>query len=160
MSDDYKVGRGKPPKDTQFKPGQSGNPNGRPKGSQNLGQAIKKAFKKKVEVTQGGKKKRVTLKDAFAMRLVQSAIHGKVGDQIRVLQAIDKYAPSLLEVEPEGPEEINIHVIDPDGLDREMNLSDWERGLIRKMIEGLRSGEINKTELISVVRNDPFYECD
>ena len=29
--DAYEVGRGKPPKATQFKPGQSGNPKGRPK---------------------------------------------------------------------------------------------------------------------------------
>lgn len=31
----YKVGYGKPPKDTRFTKGQSGNPNGRPKGSKN-----------------------------------------------------------------------------------------------------------------------------
>jgi len=36
MSDEYEVGFGKPPKDTQFKPGQSGNTAGRPKGSKNL----------------------------------------------------------------------------------------------------------------------------
>jgi hypothetical protein len=32
---DYAVGHGKPPLDTRFKPGQSGNPKGRPKGSGN-----------------------------------------------------------------------------------------------------------------------------
>ena len=32
---DYSVGYKKPPKETQFKPGQSANPNGRPKGSKN-----------------------------------------------------------------------------------------------------------------------------
>jgi hypothetical protein len=32
---DYEVGFGKPPKETRFKPGQSGNPNGRPRGSRN-----------------------------------------------------------------------------------------------------------------------------
>ena len=31
----YEVGYGKPPKDTRFKPGQSGNPSGRPKGATN-----------------------------------------------------------------------------------------------------------------------------
>ncbi|MDF0596868.1 DUF5681 domain-containing protein [Psychromarinibacter halotolerans] len=31
----YDVGYGKPPKDTRFKPGQSGNPRGRPKGAKN-----------------------------------------------------------------------------------------------------------------------------
>ena len=33
--EDYEVGYGKPPKDSRFKLGQSGNPNGRPKGSRN-----------------------------------------------------------------------------------------------------------------------------
>ena len=33
---DYEVGRGKPPLHTRFKPGQSGNPKGRPKGVRNF----------------------------------------------------------------------------------------------------------------------------
>lgn len=32
---DYETGYGKPPKARQWRPGQSGNPNGRPKGSRN-----------------------------------------------------------------------------------------------------------------------------
>ncbi len=33
---DYQIGYGKPPRGTQFKPGQSGNPRGRPKGTRGL----------------------------------------------------------------------------------------------------------------------------
>jgi hypothetical protein len=33
---DYEVGDQRPPKHSRFKPGQSGNPRGRPKGSVNL----------------------------------------------------------------------------------------------------------------------------
>ena len=32
---EYRVGPGRPPKEFQFKPGQSGNPKGRPKGARN-----------------------------------------------------------------------------------------------------------------------------
>ena len=34
-SDGYEVGYAKPPAENRFKPGQSGNPNGRPRGSRN-----------------------------------------------------------------------------------------------------------------------------
>lgn len=37
---DYEVGYGKPPKDTRFKPGQSGNPQGRPRGAKNRRPAL------------------------------------------------------------------------------------------------------------------------
>lgn len=37
---DYDVGYGKPPKDTRFKPGKSGNPRGRPKGAKNKRPAL------------------------------------------------------------------------------------------------------------------------
>ena len=37
---DYEVGYGKPPKENRFKPGQSGNPRGRPKGAKNRRPAL------------------------------------------------------------------------------------------------------------------------
>lgn len=37
---DYNVGYGKPPKETRFKPGKSGNPRGRPKGAKNKRPAL------------------------------------------------------------------------------------------------------------------------
>lgn len=45
---DYKVGPGKPPKHTRFKPGQSGNPKGRPKGSQNVKTVLNKVGRESV----------------------------------------------------------------------------------------------------------------
>ena len=41
------VGYGRPPVNRQFKPGQSGNPRGRPKGSKNFATIFAEALKKK-----------------------------------------------------------------------------------------------------------------
>ena len=56
MSDsksDYEVGYKKPPKDTQFKPGQSGNPLGRPKGTKNLKTDLMEELGQKIVVREG-----------------------------------------------------------------------------------------------------------
>ena len=42
QENDYEVGYGKPPKDKQWKPGQSGNPSGKPAGTNNLVERLKK----------------------------------------------------------------------------------------------------------------------
>jgi hypothetical protein len=40
----YSVGYGRPPKHTRFKPGRSGNPKGRPRGSRNLSTEMQKVL--------------------------------------------------------------------------------------------------------------------
>lgn len=66
-----------PPKHTQFKPGQSGNPKGRPKGSKNFGTLLEKELNKKVTMTRDGKKIRVTKKEVLVTQLVNEAAKGK-----------------------------------------------------------------------------------
>lgn len=75
MSDDYEVGYGKPPKHTQFKKGQSGNP-GRKPGSKNLGALIKKELNKKVAVTDGGGRRMVSKFEVAIAQLVNKAVQG------------------------------------------------------------------------------------
>ena len=56
MSDDsYKVGRGRPPLHSRFKPGRSGNPSGRPKGARNLRTLIAEEFTREVTAKEGGR---------------------------------------------------------------------------------------------------------
>ena len=50
-----KVGPGNPPRHTRFKPGQSGNPNGRPKGSKNFATILQQQLTKKITITVDGK---------------------------------------------------------------------------------------------------------
>jgi Family of unknown function (DUF5681) len=71
-----KVGPGKPPRHTRFQPGQSGNPNGRPKGSKNFAAILQQQLRKKVTITVDGKPKRVTVQEVIARRLANDSMKG------------------------------------------------------------------------------------
>jgi hypothetical protein len=72
----YKVGKGKPPLHTRFKPGDRANPRGRPRGSPNLSTVLKKAAREKVKVTEGGRRKTITKIEAAAKQLLTQAAGG------------------------------------------------------------------------------------
>jgi hypothetical protein len=67
----YEVGYGKPPRHTRFKKGQSGNPKGRPKGSQNLTTLLSEALNERVIVTENGGRRRITMRQAIIKQLVK-----------------------------------------------------------------------------------------
>lgn len=73
---DYEVGYQKPPKATQFAKGQSGNPNGRPKGMKNWATVLHEALEQKVTVIVNGTSKQVTKMEAATTQLVNKAASG------------------------------------------------------------------------------------
>lgn len=72
------VGFGKPPKKNQYKPGQSGNPNGRPKGAPNLYKTISKHAAKKVTVIENGVKRQMAKLDVVISAMFNKASKGDV----------------------------------------------------------------------------------
>jgi hypothetical protein len=75
-SGDYEVGYKKPPKRTQFKPGQSGNPNGRPKGAQNVKTDLADELQERLVLREGGERRTVSKQRAMLKRLMERALHG------------------------------------------------------------------------------------
>jgi hypothetical protein len=69
VASDYEVGHGKPPKSTQFKKGQSGNPKGRPKGSKNFATVYHKVGREFVTVKENGRTRRLTKQEALLVDL-------------------------------------------------------------------------------------------
>ncbi len=68
----YKVGPGRPPKEYQFKPGQSGNPKGAKRKSPlmpNLKEIFDSAFNKKVRITEGERERLISRWDAGMQQL-------------------------------------------------------------------------------------------
>jgi hypothetical protein len=85
-----KVGRGNPPKHTQFRKGQSGNKKGRPKGSRNLGTYIMEAARDHVTATVGGRTRKISKIQATAMQLATKAAGGDQAAMGRFLDWVDE----------------------------------------------------------------------
>src|SRR3984893_13770704 len=73
----YEVGYGKPPRDTRFKRGQSGNPRGRLPGAKNLSSLLNEALNELVLVTENGGRKRISKRRAAFKQLVNDAAKGE-----------------------------------------------------------------------------------
>jgi hypothetical protein len=89
-SDGRKVGRGKPPKHTQFKTGETGNKRGRPKGSKNLTTLMMEAARNPVTATIGGKKRTISTLHATTMQLATKAASGDSKSMAKFLDWVDK----------------------------------------------------------------------
>lgn len=86
---DFSVGYKKPPRHTQFKPGQSGNPKGRPRQPTTIADVVAKQLRKRVTVTMGGKAETVPMLHAIAMKLVSQAANGDHKSTAMVLGALN-----------------------------------------------------------------------
>ena len=87
----YDVGYGRPPVHTRFKPGESGNPRGRPKGSLNLISLLRKALHDRVEVVKQGRVKRISKFELALTQMVNRAVKGDA----RAMQQILQLAPLI-----------------------------------------------------------------
>jgi hypothetical protein len=74
--DAQKVGYGRPPVATRFKPGTSGNPSGKRKARPTLSQLLDGILGEIVPVTEGGKSKRMAKEEVFLRQMVTRAIAG------------------------------------------------------------------------------------
>ncbi len=78
----------------QFKPGKSGNPKGRPKGSSSVGAILKKVIGQKVAVTENGKKRWIPGLELMLRRLANDAMRSDRNAIKLLLPLIERYLDS------------------------------------------------------------------
>jgi len=88
----YDVGYKKPPKEHQFPPGQSGNSNGRPKGTPNLKTAMNKVLGTKVLVRENGCSNNISMIEAMIRRMAEKAINGDTAAFRALILLSQKYS--------------------------------------------------------------------
>ena len=71
------VGYKKPPKSGQFQKGTSGNPKGRPKGSENLASIVLQESRKQVQMKGPGGSRKVTKLEATVIQMVNQSAQGE-----------------------------------------------------------------------------------
>ena len=85
------VGYGRPPKQHQFQPGQSGNPRGRPVGVKSLSHIVQKVFGQKVTITENGRARRVPRVEALLLRCAGDAARGDARAMRTALQQVERH---------------------------------------------------------------------
>ena len=99
-AENYKVGPGRPPREYQFKPGQSGNPKGAkqkpPSIALDLKLALERALNKTVKLKQGEKERIVSMAVAGIEQLVAQFVKGDRHARRDLLALADKLGVDLL----------------------------------------------------------------
>src|SRR3979409_62756 len=84
------VGYKRPPVHTRFKPGQSGNPSGRPKGCQNLQTLFQKILNERISLREGLRVRKVSKAEAVLRGVVTGAMKGEPRSAHTVFRLAEK----------------------------------------------------------------------
>ena len=99
---DDQVGFGKPPKKTRFRKGQSGNPNGRPKGKRNWTATLSREYEKLVIINENGVRSKITRREAMCRQAINKGMAGDpkllkaVTELARLEQSAERHTPPKL----------------------------------------------------------------
>ncbi len=87
----FKVGYKRPPAESRFKKGQSGNPKGRPKSTRNFKTDLREELAEPVNVREGGRERTVSSQRAAVKQLRAKALKGEQRALERLLLLAERY---------------------------------------------------------------------
>lgn len=128
---EYEVGYKRPPKTTRFRPGQSGNSRGRPKGSRNIRTELREVAHEMVTYREGDQIKRASKVRVVLMGLTNRALQG----DSRAVSEFVGLALKFLDDDPEAPTE------NPLTEDEKEVLRDLGDRFVREANDQRRSGQ-------------------
>lgn len=120
------VGYGRPPRQTRFKKGQSGNPNGRPKGSQNLATVLQRILCEKVTIRENGRTKNITKLEHSVQQLTKKATEGN-------LRALQQLMALVRSAEVQAPQK-----------NHNATLSETDQTVLQRILQRIQATPINK----------------
>lgn len=99
--DEEPVGYKRPPKQHQFRPGQSGNPRGRPRGARGLKRILQKEFSQRMKIMEGDKPLKVSKLQLIVKRELEKAMAGNQ----RAIEHVISLNIQMFGLGPEEPKE-------------------------------------------------------
>jgi hypothetical protein len=106
--ENYAVGYARPPVSTQFQPGKSGNPKGRPKGARNFAVMIEAELMELVTITENGKTRKLSKLAIIVKRLINNAAQGDA-KAIATLLQYDRQTEAKAQAVAAASEEASKH---------------------------------------------------
>jgi hypothetical protein len=101
----YEVGYSRPPKEHQWRPGECGNPKGRPRGAKSFDAEVRRLLKRKVTVKKSGKVRKVTVVEANFERILHKAMEGDTRAMLMIQELARQYLPEDIKAFEELREE-------------------------------------------------------
>lgn len=124
----YAVGYSKPPKDTQFKPGRSGNPKGRPVRPPTMKTEVRQFLKRKTTITENGVQRQVPMTQGSLLALGKNALKGNI-EAIKTMLSLYREHDEALEAEAVTSE--NQHAAPPLSADDLKALEIYKQALLQ-----------------------------
>ena len=89
----YQVGYARPPQDSRFRKGKSGNPKGRPKGAKGVRTIVNAALDETIRVAENGRLRDMRKRQAILLAMIAKAIKGDVRAATLVVRLMEAHDP-------------------------------------------------------------------